>query len=143
AEYREWLERHGVDTASVRTSATKHTARFSCTTDQDNNQVASFYPGAMSEAREIELKPTADRVGGLELVVISANDPEAMVRHTEECRANGYPFVADPGQQIARMEGPEVRKLVEGAKYLFTNEYEHSLLLQSTGWTKEDVLSKV
>ncbi|MFI0466705.1 carbohydrate kinase family protein [Saccharopolyspora sp. 5N102] len=142
-EYRGWLERHGVDTASVYVSDTKHTARFICTTDLDDNQFASFYAGAMAEAREIELKPVADRLGGLDLVVISPNDPAAMVRHTEECRDRGYRFVADPGQQLARMEGEEIRRLVEGAEYLFTNEYEHGLLLQSTGWTHADVLERV
>jgi adenosine kinase len=142
-EYRAWLDRHGVDTASVHVSATKHTARFMCTTDADQNQIASFYPGAMSEAREIELKPIADRLGGLDVVVISPNDPDAMLRHTAEARERGYQFLADPGQQLARMDGADVRKLVEGAEYLFTNEYEHSLLLQSTGWTHEEVLKQV
>ncbi|MBQ0928094.1 PfkB family carbohydrate kinase [Saccharopolyspora endophytica] len=142
-DYRAWLDRHGVDTESVHVSETKHTARFLCTTDTDLNQIASFYAGAMAEAREIELKPVADRLGGLDIVVISANDPEAMVRHTEECRDRGYDFLADPGQQLARMEGEDIRKLVDGAQYLFTNEYEHGLLLQSTGWTKDDVLGRV
>lgn len=143
AEYKAWLDRHGVDTSTVHTSATKHTARFMCTTDQNQNQVASFYPGAMSEARDIELKPIADRAGGVDLVLVSANDPEAMVRHTDECRDRGYKFLADPGQQLARMDGPEIKKLVDGAEYLFTNEYEHSLLLQSTGWSHAEVLQKV
>lgn len=143
ADHRERLKRHGVDTDSVHISSIAHTARFMCTTDQAGNQVASFFPGAMSEAREIELKPIADRVDGLEIVVISANDPDAMLRHTQECRDRGYAFMADPGQQLARMDGPDIRKLVEGAKYLFTNEYEHSLLLQSTGWSHDEVLDKV
>lgn len=142
-DYRAWLDRHGVDTESVHVSETKHTARFLCTTDTDHNQIASFYAGAMAEAREIELKPVADRLGGLDIVVISANDPDAMVRHTQECRDRGYDFLADPGQQLARMEGDDIRKLVDGAKYLFTNEYEHGLLLQSTGWTEDDVLGRV
>ncbi len=67
ADYGSWLERHGVDIGSVRLSDVAHTARFVCTTDQDQNQIASFYPGAMSEAREIELRPVDDRVGGLNL----------------------------------------------------------------------------
>ena len=82
-EYRAWLERHGVDTDSVRISETLHTARFVCTTDADHNQIGSFYTGAMSEARQIELKTVADRVGGLDLVLIGADDPEALLRHTE------------------------------------------------------------
>ena len=142
-DYRAWLDRHGVDTKSVHVSETKHTARFLCTTDTDHNQIASFYPGAMSEAREIELKPIADKLGGLDIVVISANDPEGMLRHTQECRDRGYKFLADPGQQLARMSGDDIRKLVEGAEYLFTNEYESGLLLQSTGWTKDEVLDRV
>ncbi|MER7013723.1 carbohydrate kinase family protein [Saccharopolyspora sp. NPDC000359] len=142
-DYRSWLERHGVDTASVHVSETKHTARFLCTTDTDFNQIASFYAGAMAEARDIELKPVADRVGGLDVVVVSANDPDAMLRHTQECRDRGYRFIADPGQQLARMDGDGIRKLVEGAQYLFTNEYEHGLLLQSTGWSHAEVLDRV
>jgi len=142
-DYRAWLERHGVDTKSVHVSQTKHTSRFLCTTDEAQNQIASFYAGAMAEAREIELQAVADRTGGLDLVVIAPNDPVAMVRHTEECRQRGFAFAADPSQQLARMEGPEIRKLIDGAKYLFTNEYETSLLLQATGWTAEEVRAKV
>ncbi|WP_141586691.1 carbohydrate kinase family protein [Actinomadura sp. WMMA1423] len=143
ADYRSWLERHAVDTASVHVSEIHHTARFLCTTDQDQNQIASFYAGAMSEARSIELGPVADRVGGLELVVISPNDPEAMLRHTDECRGRGIPFAADPSQQLARMGGPEVRRLIDGAAYLFSNEYEKALAEEKTGWSGEEILSRV
>lgn len=142
-EYRAWLERHGVDTKSVHVSRTKHTSRFLCTTDQVQAQIATFYAGAMEEARDIELRPIADRVGGLDLVIVAPNDPLAMVRHAEECRALGIPFAADPSQQLARMEGPEIRTLVEGAAYLFTNEYETSLLLKETGWSESEVLDRV
>ncbi|MDL4771203.1 MULTISPECIES: carbohydrate kinase family protein [Thermomonosporaceae] len=143
ADYRSWLDRHGVDTASVHVSDLHHTARFLCTTDQDQNQIATFYAGAMSEARSIELRPVADRVGGLDLVVVSPNDPEAMVRHTDECRSRGIPFAADPSQQLARMEGPEVRRLIDGAAYLFTNEYEKALCEEKTGWSEDEILSRV
>jgi adenosine kinase len=143
AEYRSWLERHRVDTESVHVSELRHTARFVCTTDSDHAQIASFYAGAMREAREIELEPVAARLGGLDLVVISANDPEAMLRHTEECRTRGYPFLADPGQQIAWMDGAGIRQLIDGATYLFTNEYEAALAEQKTGWTAEEILDRV
>lgn len=142
-DYRSWLDRHGVDTKSVHVSEDKHTARFLCTTDQTQNQIASFYAGAMSEAREIELQTVADRVGPLDLVVVAPNDPEAMLRHTEECRQRGFTFAADISQQLAIMPGEDVRKLVEGASYLFTNEYESSLLLKHTGWTTDEVLDRV
>ena len=143
ADYRSWLDRHGVDTESVHVSEVHHTARFICTTDQEQNQIASFYPGAMSEARDIELFPVSERVGGLDLVVVGANDPDAMVRHTDECRFRGIPFAADPSQQLARMEGPEIRQLIEGAAYLFTNEYESALIEHKTGWSSAQVLERV
>ncbi|MFF1697230.1 carbohydrate kinase family protein [Streptomyces sp. NPDC058257] len=142
-EYRAWLDRHGVDTASVRISETLHTARFVCTTDADHNQIGSFYTGAMSEARLIELKTVADRVSGLDLVLIGADDPEAMLRHTEECRTRAIPFAADFSQQIARMEGEEIRTLLDGATYLFSNEYEKGLIESKTGWTDAEILAKV
>ncbi|MFD7641197.1 carbohydrate kinase family protein [Kitasatospora sp. NPDC059795] len=142
-EYRSWLDRHGVDTDSVHISETRHTARFMCTTDQDHNQIASFYTGAMAEARNIELKPIADRVGGLDLVLIGADDPAAMVRHTQECRTRGYAFAADPSQQLARLEGEDIREIVDGAAYLFTNEYEAALIESKTGWSSDEILTRV
>ena len=142
-DYWAWLERHGVDCESVHISEVAHTARFVCTTDLDMCQIASFYAGAMSEARNIELRPVAERLGGLDLVVISPNDPQAMVRHTEECRELGYSFVADPSQQLARMSGEEIRQLVDGAAYLITNEYEKELLESKTGYSDGQVLDRV
>ena len=142
AEYRSWLEGHGVDCEAVFVS-TKATARFVCTTDADHNQIASFYAGAMSEAGNCRLLPVAERLGGLDLVVIAPDDPGAMMRHSDECRERGYPFAADPSQQLARMHRDEVRRLVEGATYLFTNEYEAALIEQKTGWSADDLLSRV
>ena len=142
-EYRSWLDRHGVDTSSVLISELRHTARFVCTTDRDQNQIASFYAGAMAEARNIEIQPISDRLGGLDLVLIGADDPAAMVRHSEECRTRGIPFAADPSQQLARMEGPEVRTLIKGADLLFSNEYEKALAEQKTGWSDEQILDEV
>lgn len=143
ADYRSWLERAGVDTTAVHVSELAHTARFVCTTDQDQCQIASFYPGAMAEARDIELAPVANRIGGLDLVLVSPNDPEAMVRHSEECRERGYPLAADPSQQLAIMNGEQIRSLVEGARLLFCNEYEKGLLENKTGWSDAEVLGKV
>ncbi|MDG4788901.1 carbohydrate kinase family protein [Micromonospora sp. WMMD1102] len=142
-DYRSWLERHGVDCTSVHVSEVAHTARFVCTTDTEMCQIASFYAGAMSEARNIELAPVADRVGGLDLVLVSANDPDAMLRHSEECRQRGYAFAADPSQQLARMDGSTVLGLIDGADYLLTNDYEKSLLQSKAGLTDEQLLDRV
>ncbi len=143
ADYRSWLERHGVDCASIHVSGKAHTARFVCTTDQDHAQIATFYPGAMSEARGIELQPVANRVGGLDLVLIGPNDPLAMQRHTDECRTRKIPFAADPSQQLAWLDGRGIRDLIEGATYLFTNEYEAHMIAHKAGWDEADLADAV
>ncbi|GIF71782.1 carbohydrate kinase family protein [Asanoa siamensis] len=142
-DYRSWLERHGVDCDSVHVSEVLHTARFVCTTDEDMCQIASFYAGAMSEARNIEIAPAYDRVGGFDLVLISADDPQGMVRHSQECRERGYRFAADPSQQLARMGGDDIVQLIDGAAYLLTNDYEKSLLESKTGLSDAEVLDRV
>ncbi|MCA1006725.1 carbohydrate kinase family protein [Rhodococcus hoagii] len=143
AEYRTWLESNGVDCSAVRVSDSAYTARFVCTTDEDMAQIASFYPGAMSEAREIEIAAVAKAAGNLDLVLVGANDPDAMLRHTDECRLLGIPFAADPSQQLARLSGDDAKKLIQGAKYLFTNEYEWGLLQQKTGLSEEEIRAQV
>lgn len=139
--YRDWLTGHGVDCSGVRVSALHQTARFVCTTDTDGNQIASFYPGAMSEDAGIELAPLAG--AGLDLVLIGASDPAAMLSHTAECSALGIPFAADPSQQLPRLEGPQVAALIDGAAFLFCNEYEEALIERKTGWSAADVLDRV
>jgi adenosine kinase len=141
-EYRTWLEKHRVDCRFVHVSKTRHTARFVCTTDEEMCQIGSFYAGAMGEAAEIELAPVWDATGA-SLAVISAYDPAAMVKHSAECRERGFRFVADPSQQITRMDGPALRQLIEGAELLFTNDYEKSLLESKTGLSEADVLAQV
>jgi adenosine kinase len=142
-EYREWLESHGVNCDNVLISETAHTARFVCTTDMEMAQIASFYPGAMAQARNILLADVVSRSGAPELVIIGANDPDTMFLHTEECRKLGLTFAADPSQQLARLSGDRIRQLIDGATYLFTNDYEWDLLLSKTGWTEADVMSQV
>lgn len=142
-DYREWLTAHGVDCAHVLVSDSAYTARFVCTTDQDMAQIASFYPGAMSEARDIKLADVVAAKGKPDLVIVGANDPDAMFRHTEECRSLGLAFAADPSQQLARLSGDEIRTLIDGAAYLFTNDYEWDLLLQKSGWSEAEVMSQI
>ena len=143
ADYDAWLSRHGVDTSHVLISTTQFTAHFMVTTDTELNQIASFFPGAMSEARNIELAPIMAKTGRFDIVVISPDDPEAMLRHSEVCRSEGIAFAADPSQQMARMSGDEIRQLITGAKYLFLNEYELALAMQKTGWSDAEILDLV
>src|SRR4051812_15017695 len=141
-DYRSWLVRHNVDCDSVHVSETKHTARFVCTNDSTMAQIASFYAGAMSEARDIELAPIVDRVGGATYVLVGPNDPEGMLRHTNKCRKRGYAFIADPSQQLAFGDGDLIKELVDGAAILFSNEYESALIEMKTGWSHDEVLAR-
>ena len=142
-DYEAWLSRHGVDTSHALVSETLYTAHFMVTTDDDLNQIASFFPGAMSEARNIELGPIMDKSGRFDMVVISPDDPEAMLHHSDVCRQMGIAFAADPSQQMARMSGEEIKLLIDGAAYLFMNEYELALAMQKTEWSDAEILSRV
>lgn len=141
-EYGDWLTSHGVDCSHLLTSKTAHTARFTCTTDETQCQLASFYPGAMSEARDISLEKVVqdNNVG---LVLVGANDPDSMCIHTEEARRLNVPFAADPSQQLPMLDRDRARMLVGGAKYLFTNEYEWELLTRITEWDEGDIALRV
>ena len=141
-DYRSWLERHGVNCDHVQVSSDKHTARFVCTTDDDMCQIASFYAGAMSDARTIELRPVVDATGA-DLVLVSADDPAAMLRHSQECRDRGYAFASDPSQQLARMTGEQALELIDGASLLFTNDYEMKLLESKSGLSEAEIAKRV
>lgn len=141
-DYRAWLTGNGVNCDYVHVSPDKHTARFVCTTDEQMCQIGSFYAGAMADASKIVLAD-AWRATGAHLAVISAYDPDAMAQHSAECREQGFPFAADPSQQIARMTADQLLAIIEGADLLFTNEYEKSLLESKTGRSEADIMAMV
>jgi len=135
-EYRSWLEAAGVDTSRVKQVQGKFTASFFCSTDQHNNQIASFYTGAMADAGELSFR-SVDEPG---LAIISPNDPGAMVSYAEECRTLGIPYIFDPGQQVARMAGDELKDGTVGASILICNDYEYEILKQKTGLDERAIL---
>jgi len=140
-EYRGWLETAGVDTRFARIIDGEYSASFFANTDLSNNQICSFYTGAMRNAAQIriaELKLTPE-----DLVVISPNDPTAMDRYAIECVQLGVPYVYDPGQQVARSDPAELHRGTEGAHSLFVNEYEYQLLQKHTGLSEADILGRV
>ncbi|MFC8246897.1 carbohydrate kinase family protein [Streptomyces chartreusis] len=143
AEYDDRLRAAGVDTSAVRISEGLHTARFVCTTDADQNQIATFYAGAMAEARNIDLGAVRHTAGGLDLVLVGADDPQAMLRHTSVAHDLDIDVAADPSQQLARLDAEQTKRLVDKARWLFTNEYEAALLQERTGWSETDVLRRV
>jgi adenosine kinase len=136
SEYRAWLEAAGVDTSLVTEIPGKFTASFFCSTDRDNNQIASFYSGAMAHAGELSFRLATP----CELAIISPNDPEAMLQYAEECRALGVRYIYDPGQQCARADGIELRHGITGAFMVIANDYEFELIRQKTGLSEAQVL---
>jgi len=136
-DYRRWLEAAGVDTSLVKDVSDKFTASFFCSTDSENNQIASFYTGAMANAGELSFRTVPD----CRLVIISPNDPGAMVQYAEECRTLGIPYIWDPGQQCARMSGDELRDGLEGSAIVICNDYEFELIRQKTGLDEAAVVA--
>ncbi|MEX2270192.1 MAG: carbohydrate kinase family protein [Vicinamibacterales bacterium] len=136
-EYRQWLEAARIDTSLVRVVPDKFTASFFCSTDLHNNQIASFYTGAMAHAAELSFR-TVKNCG---LVIIAPNDPAAMTQYAEECRTLGIRFIFDPGQQCARMSGSELKDGIAGASVLISNDYEFELIRQKTGLSEGDILA--
>jgi adenosine kinase len=136
-EYRRWLEAASIDTSLVEIVPNKFTASFFCSTDEDNNQIASFYTGAMAHAAELSFRSA----GKVDLAIISPNDPTAMVQYAEECRTLGIKFIFDPGQQCARMSGEELAAGLTGAFMVVCNDYEFELIRQKTGKSEDDILA--
>ena len=137
-DYRRWLEAARIDTSLVKQVPDKFTASFFCSTDTESNQIASFYTGAMANAGELSFRT----VSGATMVIISPNDPGAMVQYAEECRTLGIPFVWDPGQQCARMSGQELAEGIHGAAIVICNDYEFELMKQKTELDEDAMVSR-
>ena len=136
SDYRQWLESVNIDTTLVKEIKEKFTASFFCNTDKHNNQIASFYTGAMAHAAELSFA----NAGAVDWAIVSPNDPTAMVQYSEECRRLGIRYIYDPGQQCARSTAEELRAGIVGANILIVNDYEMELIRSKTGLTEADVL---
>jgi adenosine kinase len=141
ADYRDHLAREGVDVSGLILHEDVFTASFFVSTDRDQNQIASFYTGAMARARDLSIE-TLDPAG-IGLVVVSPNDPAAMTRYTAECRRGGIPFLYDPSQQVARLSGEELREGLSGAAILVVNDYEFGILAHKTELSREELEERI
>ena len=139
-DYRSWLESKGVDTSLMCVIPGVFTASFFATTDHASAQIASFYPGAMGYASTQSLK---DLPVEPDLVIVSPNAPDAMMKFPAECRELGIKYLYDPSQQVLRLEGHELARDMEGAHFLFCNDYEFGLISKKTGWSLDQVLEHV
>lgn len=137
-EYRLWLENHGVDTSGVMVIEDDYCASFFVNTDEDLNQIASFYTGAMAYADQLSF---ARNAADAELAIISPNDPMAMVAYVSECKSLDLPYIYDPSQQIIRLSGEQLRDGLAGCVMLTVNEYELFMIQEKTGLSEEDILS--
>lgn len=139
-EYRQWLESKGVDTALMKVVPGLFTASFFATTDNASAQIASFYPGAMGVASSQSLNDLPSKP---DLIVVSPNAPDAMTKFCAEARGLGLKYLYDPGQQVLRLEGAELINDMEGAHFLFCNDYEFGLISKKTGWSLDQMLDHV
>ena len=136
-EYIAALRERGVDISGVLQLPREFTASFFVSTDQSNNQIASFYTGAMAKAGQISFGD--QNYTSLKIAIISPNDPLAMVKYVQECQELGIPYIYDPSQQIPRLSPADLRKGIEGAKILIVNDYEFEMLKKQTGLSDEGV----
>jgi adenosine kinase len=137
AGYRDALAAAGVDVSGLVLHGDVFTASFFVSTDHDQNQIASFYTGAMARARELSLAALGD--GAVSLAIVSPNDPEAMQKYAEECRRIGLPFLYDPSQQVARLSGEELLAGARGARVVIANDYELGIVSQKTGRSRGEL----
>jgi adenosine kinase len=135
-DYGALLKDLGVDLSGIRVVPDEFTASFFVNTDENNAQIASFFTGAMSHARELSFGELAEPA---DLVVISANDPEAMSNHVKECRTLGIPYIYDPSQQTVRAEADTLIEGIQSCKALFVNDYEFGLIEEKTRLSMADI----
>jgi adenosine kinase len=130
-DYRAWLDLHGIDTSGIVEIEDEFTASFFVSTDMQNNQIASFYTGAMSKAHTLSFRSLACPV--IDVAIISPNDPRAMCQYAAECKRLGIPYIYDPSQQIIRLSGEELLEGARGSRMLIVNEYEFGMMKNKTG----------
>jgi adenosine kinase len=143
-DYRVWLDAQGVDTSAIEVIEDDFTASFFVSTDQENNQIATFYTGAMAHAHTLSFRELSESTNQrIDLAIISPNDPRAMIQYPQECKELGIPYLYDPSQQIIRLSGDELRQGIQGAYLLMVNEYEFGMIREKTGLSAKDVTAQV
>lgn len=138
-EYRAWLESNNVDTSAIVEIPNDFTASCFINSDQDNNQIVSFYSGAMRNSYQLSLDKNVS--GNVDLVVISPDDPRAMVERVQECKKLSIPYVYDPSQQIIWLSAEDLANGIQGCFLLIVNEYEFGMIQEKTGWPEEQIRS--
>jgi adenosine kinase len=129
AAYADWLDGHGIARDHVRVVPGTYTAQAYITTDQDDNQITAFHPGAMNHAQVNRVEDAA----GTTIGMVSPDGREGMIEHAAQFAAAGIPFVFDPGQGMPMFDGPTLERFAEQATWLAFNDYEAKLMAERTG----------
>jgi adenosine kinase len=140
ADYRAVLERLGVDTSGVVEVPGEYTASGFMNADLHGNQIVSFYPGAMSRSREIDVTEVANSV---RYALVGAHDPEGMMLHVRQIAGSRAKLVFDPSQQIPILTGENLTEGIEAADVMVANDYEYSMIERKTGLSLEDIERRV
>lgn len=136
AEYRTFLEKSGVNTSAIVTIDDVYTASFFANTDADQNQIASFYSGAMDHAGQLSF---AEYAPDCDLTIVSPNEPAAMQQYMKECKESSIDYIYDPSQQTIWLSGDELMTGLTGCYLLTVNEYEFSLIMEKTGLSRDEI----
>jgi adenosine kinase len=131
-EYIARLKGLGIDTSQIMTEPDHYTAQAIIITDQDNNQITAFHPGAMSLAH-LATVPTRQQRADLTIGIIAPDGRDAMSQHARQMHEQGIAFVFDPGQQLPQFDGAEHREILGMARWVAVNDYEARMLCERTG----------
>ncbi len=137
--YRAWMQDCGLPLDHIRQLEDEYTAQAYITTDADNNQITAFHPGAMNHAHVNRVPKNA----GIDLGIVAPESHVGMLEHAAQFAAAGIPFVFDPGQAMTLLGADDLRTLIGQARWVAVNDYEASLLVERTGWSLEEIASKV
>ncbi|MBI2334262.1 carbohydrate kinase family protein [Candidatus Daviesbacteria bacterium] len=132
-EYSDFLQKAGVKVSNIKIVKNKLTSQAFIVTDQADNQITAFYPGAMSENVNLSIEAS-------EFAVISPNDPRAMINFALESQNLNIPYMFDPGMQLPRLSDRQLLQGMTGAKILIGNDYEVTLIKKRLKEIKVDIL---
>lgn len=138
--YSNWLDSLGISKKYMKKITGMFTAQAFITTDQDDNQITAFHPGAMIQAHTNSIANVEDSI---DLAIIAPDGRDAMIQHAQQCYKANIPFIFDPGQGLPMFTAEELITFIEQASYIAVNDYEAKLLQDKTGLTVEKITSKV
>ncbi|PCI70320.1 MAG: carbohydrate kinase family protein [Piscirickettsiaceae bacterium] len=137
--YAEWMKKTGVSQAYLKTLDDNFTGQAYITTDEDDNQITAFHPGAMGQS-ELNKVPSD---AGITIGIVSPDGKVGMIEHAEQFVEAGIPFIFDPGQGMPMFDGDELKSLIKQATWVTLNDYEAAMLQEKTGLSPHEIAEQV